>query len=154
MGGAGVGNQTSYSALTGQFSYSLTFTASGLSLYDLHTHWSSSRLSFFSEPGFVYQPAAPGTPAQYALQAHIVSFQWPTIGPLIIGSVIDAQYTFTDHGGQVSIIPGVSIAHRALDSITLNFGLAIGVQERPGGGLSYSVDPQPAASAWFTIPLP
>ena len=57
MGGAGVGNQTSYSALTGQFSYSLTFTASGLSLYDLQTHWSNSKLSFFSEPGFVYQPA-------------------------------------------------------------------------------------------------
>src|SRR5690349_6475670 len=115
MGGAGVGNQTSYSALTGQWSYSLTFTASGVSLFDVRTHWSNSRLSFFSEPGFVYQAATPASAAQYALQGHIVSFQWPTIGPMIIGSVIDAQYTFTPQGGQVSVVPGVSLAHRSLD---------------------------------------
>ena len=154
MGGADVGNQTQYSHLTGQFTYSLTFTASGLSLYDLDTHWRGTHLNILSDPQFQYSASTPVSPAQFALQAHILSIRWPTIGPILVQTMIDGQYQWTDHGGQTSIVPGISIAPRALDSLSLSFGLNIGVDHNPAGGLTFSVDPQPAASAWLTIPLP
>lgn len=147
MTGATPGNQSSYSSLTGQWSYSLTFTAQGLSLYDLHTHWGAV-VSVLSEPQFQWTPNPSPTPAQYAIQAHLINVQWPTIGPFVVQSMIDAQYQWTSSAGQVSIVPGLQIAHRSLDSVTVQLGLNIGIGEKPGGGLTTTVDAQPAASVW------
>lgn len=148
MTGPTTGNQTQYSQLTGMWTYSLTYTAQGLSLYDLHTHWGAV-VDVLSDPQFQWTQTPAPTPAQYAIQVHVINVQWPTIGPFVVQSMLDAQYQWTNRAGQVSLIPGLQIAHRSLDSISLQLGLNIGISQGPGGGLTTTVDPQPSASIWL-----
>jgi hypothetical protein len=148
MTGATPGSQTQYSALTGQWTYSLTFTAQNLSLAELHPHWAS--VSILSEPQFQWTQSPAPTPAQYAIQAHLINFKWPEIGPLVVSSMIDAQYQWTSSSGQFSVVPGVQLQHSAMDSISVQFGLNIAIGQGPNGGLTATVDPQPAASVWLS----
>lgn len=149
MTGPTQGNQTQYSVLSGQWTYSVTFTLSDATLYQVKSHW-SGKINILSEPQFQVSQSPYLTPPQYAVQAHILQIKWPQLGPLLIQSLIDAQYQWTNSAGQLSIVPGVQIAAKKFDALSFSFGLNIAAQPKPNGGVAFSVDPQPAASAWLT----
>jgi hypothetical protein len=138
------GNQTQYSRLTGQWSYNLTFTAQGYSLVDLHTAWGN--LNVISEPQFQWTQNPTPTPAQYAVSFHLLNMHWPQIGPIVIQTMIDFQYQWTNTAGQVSVVPGIQIAHEKFDFLSIGYSATIGLQDGPNGGLSATVDHGPQGS--------
>ena len=108
-GGLQPGNQTTYSRLQGQWSFSLTYTAAGLHLYELQTHWGAS-VDVLADPQFQWTPSISLSPAQWALSADLLNVQWPTIGPIVIQTFIDGQFQVANGAGQTSIVTGLQIA--------------------------------------------
>jgi len=61
--GADIGNQSQYSHLTGQWTFNLTATASGLHLYQLQTNWAGASIDVFADPQFQWVPSTSLSPA-------------------------------------------------------------------------------------------
>lgn len=146
------GNQSQYSRLQGTWSFSFTYTASGIHLYELQTRWGAT-VDVLSDPQFQWTPPVGLNPAQYALSAHVFSLQWPSYGPIIVQSFIDAQWQATvGRGGQTSVIAGVQLAPRVCQ--TLMIGGQVSVDLFPsGGGMIGKIDRQGIFSASLIFPF-
>ncbi len=151
MTGPQQGNQTQYSRLTGQWTYSLTYTLNNVHLYELSTHWGAT-IDLLSDPQWQVTQSPSPTLAQYTLQGHLINAQWPSWHGFVFQSMIDAQYQVTNGSGQVSLVPGLQISHQSLSFVQVQLGVNISFGEGPGGrGITATFDPQPAASVWFTF---
>ena len=144
------GNQSQYSHLQGTWTFAFTYTASGLSLYDLQTRWGAT-IDVLSDPQFQWTPSTALSPAQYALSGHILNVQWPSLGPFVVQSFVDAQWQVTaGQAGQASVVTGLQLAPRACQTISIGGQVAVGLAPA-GGGLVGRADLQPifSASLWF-----
>jgi hypothetical protein len=144
------GNQSQYSHLQGTWTFAYTYTANGLSLFDLRTRWGAT-FDLLSDPQFQWTPSTALSPAQYALSGHLLNVQWPSLGPFVVQNFIDGQWqAMAGQGGQASIIGGVQLAPRACQTISIGGSVAVGLWPA-GGGLLGRVDLQPTFSAalWF-----
>jgi len=143
-GGGGVqpqqGNQSSYSRLQGQWTFNLTYTMSGLHLYELQTRWGAT-VDVLADPQFQWTPSVTLSPAQWALSAHLLNVQWPRLGPIVVQTFIDGQFQVTNGQGQTSVVAGVQLAPRACQSISIGGQVLLDVTPGPAG-LSSRVDPQ------------
>ena len=147
------GNQTQYSSLQGNWTYAITYTLKDATLWDVHAHW-SGKIELFSEPQFQVTVTPQLTPPQYAIQGHLLSITWPQIGPFVIQSVIDAQYQWQGSNGQVSVIPGIQLAPKKFDTLSISFGAAAVFGPNASGHYSWNFDAQPSFNAWLTLPVP
>ena len=148
------GNTSGYSALSGSWSYAVTYTLKNATLFDVQAHW-SGQIQLLSEPSFQVTITPQPTTPQYAIQAHLLSVTWPQIGPFVIQSVIDAQYQWQGGNGQVAVIPGVQIAPKKFDQLSIGFSAAaVFGPNASGSGYSWSFDVQPSFNAWLTLPIP
>ena len=144
-----VGNQTQYSHLQGQWTYGFTFTASGLHLAELQTHWGAT-FDVLSDPQFQWTPPSGLSQAQYAVSAHLLNVQWPNLGPFVVQSFIDADWQAATGAGNWSVVAGSQLALRSCQSISI--GGQVQVNLFPSsGGLVGSVDMQPTFTATLSF---
>jgi hypothetical protein len=144
------GNQSNYSSLQGQWTFSFTYTMSGIHLYELQTRW-NAQIDVLADPQFAWTQATSLSPAQYALSAHILNVQWPNLGPFIVQSFIDAQWQTTDRqGSQAGVSAGLSIAPRQFQQLQIMGALNMQLWDSQTG-MSFRVDPAPGftAAIWF-----
>jgi hypothetical protein len=106
---------------------------------DLHFDSMATRIGttdIFSDPAFVVQPNDSFQPGQLALQWNLINQTWPTIGGLVVQTMLQGGLQWTDSSGSaVTLQPGIDISTSYVDSFHLQLGLQFSVSEGADGAL-------------------
>jgi hypothetical protein len=106
---------------------------------DLHFQTLSSRLGttdILSDPAFVVQPNDSFQPGQLALQWNLINQTWPTIGGMVLQTMLQGGLQWTDNAGSaVTLQPGIDISNTHLDWFHLQVGVQFSFSEGADGAL-------------------
>ena len=106
---------------------------------DLHFDSMAKRIvttDIFSDPAFVVQPNDSFQPGQLALQWNLINQTWPSVGPLVVQTMLQGGLQWSDNSGAaVTLQPGIDISTSYVDKFHLQLGLQFTFSEGSDGGL-------------------